>query len=180
MDKRERLLLPKRSLYYLLVCVGGILAFLLLGIMPLQLAQKDLDSDIAAVEARIEEQKSLFPVFQDLLHQERRAHELGVLLPSSRSRLAQDQIDGISTVLGGLAAQCGTDIVNVTTDLKSLEADVKTLRVRISAKGELPRFRCFLLELCRLPYLESVDDLRVQQVSEGKELHMTLSLALGD
>ena len=164
----------------MLFCGGGILAFVLLGIVPSHMKLRELDLEISTVKTRIEEQESLFPVFQDLLQKERMLYELGLLLPSTRSRLSQDQIGGISGTLGQTAEKCNLEIINVATDLKSLEADVKTLRVRASVKGEFLQFRCFLLELNRLPYLQSIDELRVLQMSDAEELQLTLSLDLAD
>jgi hypothetical protein len=135
---------------------------------------------MSAAKAGIEEQKIIFPVFQDLLAKERKAYESGISLPSMRTRLPQEQIDGISGVMGTIAMHCSLEIVSVATDLRSLETGSKTLRVRATARGEFLHFRCFLLELNRLPYMEHIDEVRIQQLSEGKELQIVLALALGD
>lgn len=180
MEEGKSIHLPRRSLHYLLVCGGGVLVFLLLGIFPSQMKLRDLDLQIAEIKTRIEEQKALFPVFQDLLRRERKLYELGILLPAERAKLGQDQIGGVSGTLAKAAEVCNLEKLHVTTDLKSLEADVKTLRVRASARGDFLQFRCFLLELNRLPYLHSIDEVRVVQQSEEEEIHLTLSLDLAD
>ena len=53
-----------QSVLILIVCVVGILAFMLLIILPSEKSAKELDQEIAKMNARMEEQRILTPVFQ--------------------------------------------------------------------------------------------------------------------
>jgi len=58
--------IPKDSLIYLTFCLFGILLFLFLGILPSSRKVADLERDITEIKARIEEQKTLFPLYREL------------------------------------------------------------------------------------------------------------------
>jgi hypothetical protein len=179
MEQQTAISLPKRSLYYILMCAGGILAFVLLGIVPAQRALMELETEIASTRARIEEQDTLFPRFQELLRQERAFYETGLSLPAERGTLPRDQVDGVAGILGVIAGRCNLEIPSVTPDLKSLADGSRTLAVRATVRGEFDLFRDFLLELNRLPYLDRINEVQVQETTGGLELRLRVSLALG-
>jgi hypothetical protein len=180
MEQKKPISLPRRSLYYILMCAGGILAFVFLGVLPAQRASRELQTEIASTRVRIEEQKVLFPQFQDLLQQERKIYETGLTLPLEKGSLPQDQVSGIAKILWEIAGRCNLEAVIVTPDLKSLGDGSRILTVGTVVRGEFGLFRNYLLELNRLPYLERINEMQVQETMGGLELRLKLLLALGD
>ena len=67
--KKINSILPTQSLIYFLVCGTGILVFVLLIIIPTQKTSAELDRDIDKLNARIDEQRILRPIFDNLLKQ---------------------------------------------------------------------------------------------------------------
>ncbi len=61
--------LPTQSLIYFLICGVGIIIFILLIIIPAQKTSAELDGDIEKLNARLDEQRILKPVFDKLLKQ---------------------------------------------------------------------------------------------------------------
>ena len=58
--------IPQQSMVYLLVCILGILLYVILGIVPLQRSLKELDETIAETRTHLEERKMLTDTRQAL------------------------------------------------------------------------------------------------------------------
>ena len=67
--KKIKSVLPTQSLIYFLICGVGIIIFVLLIIIPAQKTSAQLDKDIEKLTARLDEQRILKPVFDNLLKQ---------------------------------------------------------------------------------------------------------------
>ena len=79
----------------------------------------DTESDIEITKGRIEEQKLLFPVFQDLLSKARLKESSLLPLPEKK-KLSRDEIDGVSSMIQEIAQRSHLKIGGIMPDLESL------------------------------------------------------------
>ncbi len=87
--------LPTHSLINFLICGAGILVFILLIIVPTQKTSAELDRDIEKINARIDEQRMLKPVFESLLKQVKKKGPTNLPSPI-KAKLARGDINEIS------------------------------------------------------------------------------------
>ncbi len=169
--------LPARSIIYLLICGGEILAFILLAIIPYQKALVNLDKEIKSITARIEEQKIFFPFFKDLLKKAR--YKDPELLPfPKRAKLARNNTDIIASVFREIAQKCNLKIESIIPDINSVIEDSGILMINLFMKGDFFDFRNFLIGLYKIPYLEHTEQIKIQTVQGSKELEFRLKICL--
>jgi hypothetical protein len=169
--------LPGQSVTYLLICGAILLAFILIAIIPYQKTLADLDSERKGLQAQIERQKIIFPLYRDLLSkmQVRRS----TVLPSpERAELERGKVDEISAVLRKMGQRNGLLVIRIVPDAKSITRGAGILMVSALLKGGLSEFRRFLVELGGLPYLRHIEEVRIQSVPGTKEFRLRFWLAL--
>lgn len=169
--------LPSNSIYYMLICAVLVLAFLLIGIYPSKKSLDNQSEEAARLNDQIEDQKILQPLYKGLLERVRSFDSADSKLPD-KGRLAIDQVDQISSIIGGIANKCGFSLVEATPDVKTMSKDSKSLAVRVVMKGEFKSFRKVLLEFAGLSYVEHIEELQIQEGPEGKEFILKLWLSL--
>lgn len=169
--------LPVQSLLYLLICGGGILAFILLKIIPYQKALVNLDKKIKNINAHIEEQKTLSPFFKDLLEKEQ--HKGPRLLPCPKRAVLERNNTGIVTpVFRGIAQKSNLQIESIIPDINSIIEDSGILMINLSLKGKFFDFRNFLIELHKIPYMEYTEQIKIQTVRDSNNLEFKLKICL--
>jgi Tfp pilus assembly protein PilO len=165
-----------QSLVIFAICAVGILAFWVLIILPSQKTADDLDQEIGKLNARIEEQRILTPVFHSLLE---RAKMKGFSeLPSpEKSKLSHGDMNAISTVFQRIAEQDNLKLVEITTDVNSLMQESGYLVMRLQLTGELFDIRKFLIDIGSIPSLEHIEEVKIQSGKASKELNLKIWLA---
>jgi hypothetical protein len=169
---------PKRSIYYLLLCSLGILMFIAVGLFPMQSSLSGLDEEIAGVKAHIEEQKVLFPIYKELSERIRMKKDLDLLRYSGKVALSIDQIDGISTRFKEIAVERNLETLSVTPDAKSLANNPKSMSVSLVVRGDFLKFRGFLFDLEAVPYLEHIQEIQILEALAGKEFRLKTWVAV--
>jgi hypothetical protein len=169
---------PKKSVYYLLLCSIGILMFILIGLYPMQSSLSALDEEIAGVKTRIEEQKALFPLYKELAERMRKRRDSELLRYSGRIELSIDQIDGISTRFREIAEESNLETISITPDPKSLANDSKSMSVSLVMRGDFLKFRRFLFDLETVPYLQHIQEFQIQEALAGREFRLKAWVAV--
>jgi hypothetical protein len=169
---------PKKSVYYLLLCSIGILMFILVGLWPLQSSLSGLDDEIAGIKARIEEQKALFPLYKELTERIRKKKESELLRYSGKIALSIDQIDGISTRFKEIAEESNLETISITPDAKSLANNSNSMSVSLVVRGDFLKFRGFLFDLETVPYLEHIQEIQILESLAGREFRLKTWVAV--
>jgi hypothetical protein len=171
--------IPAQSIYYFILCTTGILLFILIGLYPLQSSLNQQDRDLAKTKARIEEQRLLFPLYQDLLLLGKgQKIDSNFLAASSKAGLSLDQLANISILFKTIAQEGGLEAVSVTPDVKSLTNNSKSISVLLIVRGDFLKLRRFLFELEKLPYMEHIEEIQIQEAVGGKEFRLKTWLAV--
>ena len=171
-----RSILPTQSLIYFLICGSGILVFVLLIIIPTQKMSAELDKDIEKLNARIDEQRILKPVFDNLLKQVKKKGPTN--LPATKKvKMARGDINKISEHLLEIARRCDLEIRDIQTDVNTLDNNAEYLLIRIHARGDFKKFRDFLVDLGKIPSLEQIEEIDIRAIENSRELKLKVWLA---
>jgi cell division protein FtsL len=165
-----------QSLTYFLICGSGILVFVLLIIIPTQKTSAELDRDIDKLNARIDEQRILRPIFDNLLKQVKKKGptELPV---TKKNKLARGDVSTISERLLEIARRFDLKLHDIQTDVNALENNADYLLIRIHATGDFKRFRDFLVDLGNIPSLEQIEEIKIRAIENSREFKLKVWLA---
>ena len=166
----------KRITTYLILCIGVLFTFFVFIIYPYHMSLGEADSEIEITEGRIEEQKLLFPVFQELLHKAR-LKESGLLPLPEKKKLARDEIDGFSSMIQEIAQRSHLKVGGIMPDLDSLIGGAGFLEMTVVMKGELFDLHNFLVLLGEVSYLEHIEQIQIRTAQDLKEIRLKLWMA---
>jgi hypothetical protein len=175
-EKINAFKLPTRSVVFLLICVAGIMAFGLLVIYPYHISLNDADVQIKQLKSRIEEQKVLYPVFQDLLRKARLKETRGLPFPE-KTKLAREDTAKISAVFHEMAKKSHMQLVDIKPEVGSLVENTGYLKLNLDLKGEFFNLRDFLILMEALPYLEHIEQVQIRAAKESKAIRLKIWLA---
>jgi len=150
--------IPARSIWYLLICLGGLLAFYYIGVHPYNRTLSGLEEDIAIVKFEIEKQETLSPLFKSLLKEEIKPPE-GLPFPE-KGKLSRENLNGIAATFRDMAQMCNLELGGVTPMAESLDDQSGLLKVSVMVKGDFFDCRRFLLKLGEIPYMEHIEQIQ--------------------
>lgn len=170
--------IPKHSIIYLLVCLSGILIFPLLGILPSYSTLARIEDKREDLNARLEEQKTLGPLYKTLQGQKKK--NLPRLLPFSRPALVQGAPMGeLNEKFKEAARLANVELLSLTPVISSLSSSSTSLTMEATARGDFLAFRKFIIGLEGLPSLEHIEEIRMEQTPRGTELKLTFRVLRG-
>lgn len=160
MLQKMKIAVPKQTLINLLICLSGILLIVFVGIIPNYLRSARLGKEMDRLQVKVEEQKTLYPVYQ--LLKSGSQNKMSTALPCPvKSPLSRQKVGVIGSVFEGMAKKSGLRTVKISPDFKSLDAERNLLPVEIVILGDFFNYRKFLMALQELPYLERMDELEI-------------------
>ena len=174
--KKINSILPAQSLINFFICGAGIIVFVLLIIVPTHKTSAELDRDIEKVNARIEEQRLLKPVFDKLLKQVKKKGPTKLPAPQ-KAKLARGGIKKVSEHLLEIARRYDLTLRDIQTDVKVLENKVEFLLLQIHATGDFKKFRDFLVDLGTIPSLEQIEEIHIRAIENSREFRLKIWLA---
>jgi Tfp pilus assembly protein PilO len=178
MEAKYKLNIPQRSIAYILMCLTGLLIFLFAGIIPYQKTLKDLDKEILKNEAQIEKQKKLQPIYQSLVKQAGKQNIWMLPIPPPQL-LPKSQLGKIASSIREAAGRAGMDMISVSPELNALTVEAKAIPINTVVRGNFMDLRKFILNLGSLPYLQSIEQVQIQQITDKLEFRIRLWLAIG-
>jgi hypothetical protein len=168
--------LPTQTIAYLVILGGGILLFILLIIMPAQKKSEALDFQIENIRTRIEEQKILTPVYQNLLKKVQLDPPEGVEI-KPKEKLKSGQAENLAQEFQAMAKASRLQLVEFSPDVDSLVRNSGFLQVNLMLKGEFINLHPFLMDICQLPYMEVIEKIRIESAEDAKEIQLRIWLA---
>jgi hypothetical protein len=177
MKPKEMLEALKGSLSYLLVGVFVILVFGLIGFYNYR-SLNDLDRDIKAIKADIEEQRVMAPLYKEQIEKIQIKTKKQLPFPA-RVKLPKEQHEQITTIFADLAREARLEVVSIAPDINSLSGGTGLMLVNAALKGDLYNFRNYLIALGNVPYLEQLGEIQIQTTPGGKEFRIKLWVAVG-
>jgi Tfp pilus assembly protein PilO len=164
-----------QSVLIFVICVVGVMTFLLLIILPSQKTSAQLDREIDTLNVRIEEQRILTPVFHSLLKRAKTAPPSALPSPE-KTKLTHGDMNSISKEFQDIAMRHNLKLEEVKTDVSSMMEDTGYLMMRLRLTGDFYKFRDFLVDLGSIPSLEHIEEINIRPVKTARELQIKLWL----
>jgi hypothetical protein len=161
---------------YCLICGAGIIAFVFLIIIPNRKASVELEREIKKADQKIEEQRILRPVFENLLN--RAKQTAGTDLPVAPGfEMAGDGINAVTDLLQEIARHHNLEMKDISTDVTELMKNKKKMMMQLSLAGNFLKFREFLLDLSALPQLKQIEEIKIRAVEGTREYNLRIQMA---
>ncbi len=165
----------RRALAYILFSVIVLGAMILGGIAPVKKQTAALRDEAVVLDARIETQEALQPVYRELMEARREAGRLKEHLPIPEAE--ERQVPGIDTagaVLSQMAADTGVQDARFSPAPDSVAADSDLLLIEGALQGQYENFRAFLAALTASPGFYFLESLVVQSTTSDPEYRLKI------
>jgi len=160
---------------YIGVCAVGIIAFALVGIVPDSEALHQLDEDIAQLNQKVQAQELLHPIYKELIKQVQQKTPAELPLPQNKN-IAKKEIADINTLFASLADQSDVTFVSAVPDPVSYLEESGHLTMNVTYGGDFFNFRKLLMNVCKMPYLRSIERMQVTTDGDVKRIQLKLLL----
>ena len=165
--------LPTRNIFVILVFGGGMLLVVLLAIFPNYISYTDTVHEISFLEDKIEEQKILSPIFEDLSKKAQFQNPGSLPFPQPE-KLSRDDTGKITPIIREVVDANNFKLEDIDTDIESLMTASGHLRMSIALTGEFHNLRELLLDLGSLPYLEHVEKIQINNFGAKNKINLTI------
>lgn len=162
------------SLLYIAICLIGIGVFCIVGIYPNLGTMKELDNEFVELTTTVQEQEQLFPVYRRLI-KELQAPQPELTMPVE-IKLPQEDIGSLASRFMNLAKKNNLSFDSAAPDPASYLEESVYLTMNIRLHGDFFNFRPFLLDVCQLPYLSTIDEVSIKPYQDQKELKLKIRL----
>jgi hypothetical protein len=177
MIKKINIGIPERSLKYLVMCGGILLLLLLLGLFPLYQYNGNLASEVKKIKDQIEEQKGLGPVYLNM-QKALESKDLQPLPNPKKTTISREEAAKFSNSFKTIAGKSGLMTISLVPDLSNQSGPSKLQLYNAVLKGEFISFRKMLIALSAIPYLDKIEEIRIQQHSNSMEFRIKIWLAI--
>jgi predicted PurR-regulated permease PerM len=165
-----------QSLFLVIICSVGLIAFVFMIILPYNRAAQELAQDTNTLKNRIDEQRILLPVFNNLLNLNQQTQS-AILPTPKKGKLAREDINAILALFQELARHNALKVVELTPDINSISDSSGHLLTRLILQGDFLNFRNFLLDLGTIPSFESVEEVTIRPIEGSREMRLKIWLA---
>jgi Tfp pilus assembly protein PilO len=169
-------ILPTQSIVLFLLCSVGIAVFILLVILPSRQTAAELEVANEELQAKIEQQRILTPVFTSLLEKVKSENptELPLVEPT---RLPRGELERLLNQLKELAQRNNLTLKEIAPEADSLKEESEYLQIRLILTGDFFNFRPFILDLGSIPSFVHSEEIRIRAVEDSQEIQLKIWLA---
>ena len=129
--------------------------------------------EIGILKDKIEEQKILSPIFEDLSKKAQFQNTASLPFPSPE-KLARTDTEKITPIIREVVDANGFLLEDIDTDIESLMTEPGVLRMMIQVIGEFHDLRELLLDLGSLPYLEHIEVIQIYSFGAKNKINLTI------
>jgi len=177
-EKKIGFNIPRQSIFYIMMCLTGVLIFVLGGILPASKKLAELDAAIVVRKYDIEEQTALAPFFKSLkVDSEKKESEILPLPPNGK--LSQDKLDTLPIAFSTAAKMSGMTMVSAIPNLNAMIGDAQFIPIHVVLRGGVIDFRKFLIQIGGIPYVQHIEEITIQEKSDTREFKMKIWAAIG-
>jgi len=165
-----------------IICLIGLIAFVLFAVYPNIRKSEALDQKGLDLEAQIEKQKILNPLYHQIkggLDKMKESRPESLPMPTP-TQLAQPEIHNIQSEIEGIVRETGLRVDVIKPEVNTLIDNTNLMRVYMSVTGDFGKFRELFLTLAKaMPSLSHVEKIDIDRVegSQNLKLQMVLWLA---
>lgn len=160
-----------------LIFAGVAVAFAALLIYPQYRSMHRQDTEIAKLKANIEEQKLLHPLYVELYKKAQFEEPEGLPFPQGGA-INKKEFASLDNLFQDLAAKSNLEFDSVLPQVNTLADNSGRLRVDLAVYGEFENLRSFMLNLAEMPFVQHLEQIRVQRAEPSDTMALRLWLAL--
>jgi len=164
---------PTRNTFVILIFGGGMLLFMLLAIFPNDISYNNIEHEISILKYKIEEQKILSPIFEDLTKKAQFQKPESLPFPSAE-KLSTNDTEKITPIIRDIIKTNGFALEKIATDLESLMTASGNLKTSVTIVGEFHKLRDVLLDLGDLPYLNHIEVIQINSFGDKNKIILTI------
>lgn len=164
---------PTRNTFVILIFGGGMLLFILLAIFPNYLSYNNIEHEISMLKYKIEEQKILSPIFEDLSKKAQFQKPESLPFPSA-DKLSPNDTEKITPIIRDIIETNGFTLEDIATDIESLMTGSGNLKMSVNIVGEFHKLRDVLLDLGNLPYLDHIEVIQINSSGDQNKIILTI------
>ena len=153
--------------------------FLLVVIFPVYRYQTSSANEVKKMEYQIEAQKVLGPIYLTLLKAMENKNARALPNPS-KITIPRTESGKVQNALKMIAEKSGLRTISLKPDPSTLTNSSPSLLYNTVMKGEFSNFRKLLIELGALPYLDRIEEIRIQQNPDSMEFRVKIWIAIGN
>ncbi|MBU1053655.1 MAG: hypothetical protein KKC46_07480 [Proteobacteria bacterium] len=176
-DIIKDIMIPKRALFYMALCLSGIIIIILIGIIPNWISLIKLDRKATDLKIQLEEQKQIYPIYSMLKNNDHQNYQMALPFPV-KNKLLRESIGLFPVTLESIAKEAGMDTISISPDINLLSSGSKFLFVNAVLRGDFLSFRRLLIGLGKIPYSESVEEIQIEQKKDAMEFILKIRIAL--
>jgi|GEM_PF-4118672 len=155
----------------------AITLFVGVAIVPAFFSIAETEREIEQVEIELDRQRKLFPVFVRLLKASRETSPELLPLPEA-TKLSRGNTSEATGMLRSIAADSNLEVETISPDMQTILKGSKYLKVNAVFSGGMGEFRDLLVKLGGVPYLQHIDDMKLQTIEASHRLRFSLTLWL--
>lgn len=168
--------LPTRNIMVIILFGAGVLFFLLLSIFPNYIAYSNIENEIDTLKNQIEEQKILSPIFTALSDKTRFKEPENLPFPT-KEKLPKEETLNLSGIIQNIILSNDFKINSILTDVSGLIDGSGLLKMNIDISGAFMNLRDLILQLGSLPYLDHIENIRVDNTNDRQRILLKLWIA---
>lgn len=161
------------NLFYLGICAIGMLAFAMVGIFPNMSASRDLDEEITVLQEKVRTQEILFPIYLELVKQFQQKAPAELPLPQN-GKIGKNKISELESQFRDVARVSDVIFESAIPDPVSYQEDTGEVVMNVSFSGDFFNFRKLLMNLCKMAYLKSIEQMEVLVQDDTKYIQLKL------
>lgn len=163
------------NLFYIGICVIGMLAFAMVGIFPNMSASRELDEEVAELNQKVRAQELLFPIYVELIKQYQQKAPEGLPLPPD-GKIGRSKISELSSQFMAVARRSDVNFESAIPDPISYQEETGQVVMNVSFSGDFFNFRKLLMNICQITFLRSIERMEVEVQGNDKRIHLKLLL----
>ncbi|MFT6179354.1 MAG: hypothetical protein ACJAQT_001189 [Akkermansiaceae bacterium] len=167
---REKLVIPT-----LLAMV--LFALVLFEVLPSSQDIYKARASIEELQADLQEQKTLLPIYLSLRQSQKKALPEGISV-NELQPLKIEALAELPKVFETLARASDLELVSVTPQVRSLQNGREMLRIDARMRGEFLTFNILLNRLNEMRFVESIESLTIEVTGLGQEMNLSVWLAI--
>jgi len=164
------------NMIYLGVCLVGIIAFFFVGIYPNINSLREMDQEIEVLNQEVQTQELLFPVYLKLLADITNKIPTKLSVPE-REKISHNVLGRINAMFAKMASESNVSFIKAVADASNYLDDKGRLSMTATFSGDFFDLRQLILKICRLPYLESIDEMQIETLKNSKQIKFKIKIS---
>lgn len=162
-----------QTILLLLVGIAVIAAFVLVFIMPSNRAIANLDNEIGKAKFKTETQEKVGPIYRVLGEKLKKLDKKGSLPPPQP--IPRSMLNTFNSSISSIAQKSNLSLLSVYPEtLSPSDKDANTYNINL--RGSFTDFRNFLKDLGNLPYIDTVQEIKINTEKGSRDFNLKVKL----